>query len=170
MKRTIYLAGGCFWGTQKYLDQIRGVVCTEVGFANGNTRSPSYEQVCHENTGHAETVRTVYDDEQLSLPQLLQYYFQAINPTSLNCQGEDCGSQYRTGIYYTDPADQPVIRQALDQLAGNYEKPIVVECLPLENFYPAEEYHQKYLEKNPHGYCHLPGSLFEQAYEQSHQG
>lgn len=169
MEKIIYLAGGCFWGTQKYLDQIKGVVRTQVGFANGTTEAPSYEQVCHENTGHAETVCTVYDDAQISLAQLLQYYFQAINPTSINCQGEDKGSQYRTGIYYTDPADKTVIRQQLDELAKRYDKPIAVECLPLQNYYPAEEYHQKYLEKNPHGYCHLPGSLFEQAYEQSHK-
>ncbi|MEF2562278.1 MAG: peptide-methionine (S)-S-oxide reductase MsrA, partial [Negativibacillus sp.] len=99
MKKTIYLAGGCFWGTQKYLDQLQGVLTTEVGFANGNTEAPTYEEVCHNNTGHAETVRVEYDAQQLPLARLLKFYFASINPTSLNRQGEDSGSQYRTGIY-----------------------------------------------------------------------
>lgn len=160
MNKTIYLAGGCFWGTQKYLDQLDAVVETEVGYANGTTQAPTYEEVCHNNTGHAETVRVMYDANQISLPELLQYYFRSINPTSINRQGEDHGSQYRTGIYYTDAAEEPVIRQQLDLLAQNWKDPIAVECLPLSRFDPAEEYHQKYLEKNPHGYCHLDPSLF----------
>ncbi len=167
MNRTIYLAGGCFWGTQKYLDQIDGVLETEVGFANGCTEHPSYEEVCHNNTGHAETVRVVYDSQKLPLAKLLGFYFRSINPTSVNRQGGDSGSQYRTGIYYTDPVEEPVIRAQLQELGKHYDKPIAVECLPLTNFYPAEEYHQKYLEKNPNGYCHLDPGLFEQAYEQS---
>lgn len=167
MKKTIFLAGGCFWGTQKYMDQIKGVCETEVGFANGNTVNPSYEEVCHSNTGHAETVRVIYDDAVLSLPQLLRFYFRSINPTSLNRQGEDKGSQYRTGIYYTDPQEEAVIREELTELAKNYDKPIMVECLPLKNYYPAEEYHQKYLEKNPNGYCHLSEHLFEEVFEKS---
>mgnify|MGYP000065433265 CR=1 FL=1 len=113
MKKTIYLAGGCFWGTQKYLDQLQGVLTTEVGFANGNTEAPTYEEVCHNNTGHAETVRVEYDAQQLPLARLLKFYFASINPTSLNRQGEDSGSQYRTGIYYVDAADEEVIREAL---------------------------------------------------------
>lgn len=112
MKKTIYLAGGCFWGTQKYLDQLQGVLTTEVGFANGNTEAPTYEEVCHNNTGHAETVRVEYDAQQLPLARLLKFYFASINPTSLNRQGEDSGSQYRTGIYYVDAADEEVIREA----------------------------------------------------------
>lgn len=167
MKKTIFLAGGCFWGTQKYMDQIKGVCETEVGFVNGNTVNPSYEEVCHNNTGHAETVRVIYDDAVLSLPQLLRFYFRSINPTSLNRQGEDKGSQYRTGIYYTDPQEEAVIREELTELAKNYDKPIMVECLPLRNYYPAEEYHQKYLEKNPNGYCHLSEHLFEEVFEKS---
>lgn len=167
MKKTIFLAGGCFWGTQKYMDQIKGVCETEVGFANGNTVNPSYEEVCYNNTGHAETVRVIYDDAVLSLPQLLRFYFRSINPTSLNRQGEDKGSQYRTGIYYTDPQEEAVIREELTELAKNYDKPIMVECLPLKNYYPAEEYHQKYLEKNPNGYCHLSEHLFEEVFEKS---
>ena len=109
----------------------------------------------------------IYDDAVLSLPQLLRFYFRSINPTSLNRQGEDKGSQYRTGIYYTDPQEEAVIREELTELAKNYDKPIMVECLPLKNYYPAEEYHQKYLEKNPNGYCHLSEHLFEEVFEKS---
>lgn len=161
VNKTIYLAGGCFWGTQKYMDQLKAVCETEVGFANGITENPSYEEVCHNNTGHAETVRVVYDDEQISLEDLIRYYFRSINPTSVNQQGNDKGSQYRTGIYYTQEEQCSLIEGVLKELATHYDKPIAVECLPLQNFYPAEEYHQKYLEKNPQGYCHLDPSLFK---------
>lgn len=152
--KTIHLAGGCFWGCQKYFDLMDGVAETEVGYANGPTANPSYEEVKH-HAGHAETVRIVYDPAKLPLTSLLEQYFRVIDPTSVNRQGEDEGVQYRTGIYYTDPADEPVARAALDRLAAQYDKPLAVELQPLENFYSAEEYHQKYLEKNPNGYCHI---------------
>ena len=161
------MAGGCFWGTQKYLDQLQGVLTTEVGFANGNTEAPTYEEVCHNNTGHAETVRVEYDAQQMPLARLLKFYFASINPTSLNRQGEDSGSQYRTGIYYVDAADEEVIREALRELSTHYQQPVMVECCRLRNYYPAEEYHQKYLEKNPTGYCHLDPALFDAAYDLS---
>ena len=152
--KTIHLAGGCFWGCQKYFDLMDGVTETEVGYANGPTANPSYEEVKH-HAGHAETVRIVYDPAKLPLTSLLEQYFRVIDPTSVNRQGEDEGVQYRTGIYYTDPADESVARAALDRLAAQYDKPLAVELRPLENFYSAEEYHQKYLEKNPNGYCHI---------------
>ena len=152
--RTIYLAGGCFWGCQKYFDLMDGVLKTEVGYANGPTANPSYEEV-KRHAGHAETVRVVYDPERLPLRTLLEAYFRVIDPTSVNRQGGDEGIQYRTGIYYTDAADRPVARAALDALAERYEAPLAVELMPLACFYPAEEYHQKYLEKNPNGYCHI---------------
>lgn len=152
--KTIYLAGGCFWGCQKYFDLLPGVRETEVGYANGPTANPSYEEVKH-HAGHAETVRVVYDAGALPLEKLLAAYFKVIDPTSVNKQGEDEGIQYRTGIYYVDEADLPVIRASLEDLAARYDAPLAVECLPLENFYSAEEYHQKYLEKNPGGYCHI---------------
>ncbi|MBR1583985.1 MAG: peptide-methionine (S)-S-oxide reductase MsrA [Clostridia bacterium] len=152
--KTIYLAGGCFWGCQKYFDLIPGVLETEVGYANGPTENPSYEQV-KAHAGHAETVRVLYDPAALPLKELLQKYFAVIDPTAVNHQGEDFGVQYRTGIYYTDPEDAPVIDAALGELAGNYSQPLAVEHAPLQNFYPAEEYHQKYLEKHPDGYCHI---------------
>lgn len=152
--KTIYLAGGCFWGCQKYFDLLQGVKETEVGYANGPTESPTYQQV-KAQAGHAETVRVVFDPEELPLEKLLERYFAVIDPTAVNHQGEDCGIQYRTGIYYTDPADEAVARRALAALAARYDRPLAVECLPLRNFYPAEEYHQKYLEKHPDGYCHI---------------
>jgi len=154
-EKTIYLAGGCFWGCQKYFDLIPGVLHTSVGYANGPTENPTYEQVKHDHTGHAETVEVRYDDAQLPLETLLQKYFQVIDPVAVNQQGEDVGIQYRTGIYYTDPADEPVARRLLDELARQYTQPLAVELKALENYYLAEEYHQKYLEKNPGGYCHI---------------
>jgi methionine-S-sulfoxide reductase len=163
MKKMIYLAGGCFWGTEKYLGNLKGVIDTEVGFANGKTEKPSYEQVCRNNTGHAEAVRVQYDGEIISLSCLLRLFFQVIDATSLNRQGHDKGTQYRTGIYYTDLADEPVIKNELAILQDSCGSPVVVECLPLSNFYDAEEYHQDYLDKNPAGYCHIDRELIERA-------
>ncbi|MBR0599988.1 peptide-methionine (R)-S-oxide reductase MsrB [Clostridiales bacterium BAD-6] len=162
-RKEIYLAGGCFWGLQKFLDEISGVLETEVGYANGRTQCPTYEAVCYSNTGHAETVKVIYDSAVLSLTRLLSLYYKVIDPTALNRQGHDVGSQYRTGIYYVDPEDQPVIRQSLDLLQKEYQKPIAVELKPLENYSPAEEYHQKYLNKNPGGYCHIGAEHFDLA-------
>ena len=155
MSKLIYLAGGCFWGCQKYFDLTKGVLSTEVGYANGPTANPTYEQVKHEHTGHAETVKVEYDPAAISLAELLEKYFAVIDPTAVNHQGEDFGIQYRTGIYYVNDGDEPVARACLDALAKRYDAPLAVELKPLENFYPAEEYHQKYLEKNPGGYCHI---------------
>lgn len=159
----IYLAGGCFWGTEKYIDGVHGVISTDVGYANGRTANPSYEDVCHRETGHAETVHVVYDPEKVTLSFLLEIYYQAINPVSVNRQGGDTGSQYRTGIYYVDSNDEPVIRASIQKLQQKYEQPIAIEVKPLENYYPAEEYHQKYLDKNPNGYCHIGKEKFKKA-------
>ena len=152
--KTLYLAGGCFWGCQKFFDRLPGVRETQVGYANGPISHPTYEQV-KAHAGHAETVKVVYDPAALPLPQLLEKYFSIIDPTARNRQGGDVGIQYRTGVYFVDEKDEPVIRAALAQLQQQYARPVVVECLPLQNFWPAEEYHQKYLEKHPQGYCHL---------------
>lgn len=159
----IYLAGGCFWGTEKYLAAIPGVLETQVGYANGRTENPTYEQVCRQDTGHAEAVRVSYDQKVLPLPFLLELYYDSIDPTSINRQGGDAGAQYRTGIYYTDAADLAVIEASIAKLQTRHAKPIAIEVKPLANYYPAEEYHQKYLEKNPNGYCHLPPEKFEKA-------
>jgi methionine-S-sulfoxide reductase len=160
MTKRIYLAGGCFWGTEKYLSLIPGVVRTEVGYANGDTANPSYEDVCYRDTGHAETVLVEYDPALLELKKLLSFFYRAIDPTAINRQGADRGVQYRTGVYYVDGGDLPVIRQSLEGLQKEYNKPLAVECEKLKNYYPAEEYHQKYLDKNPGGYCHIGPAVF----------
>jgi len=161
MKREIYFAGGCFWGTEHFFKQISGVISTETGFANGHTAEPSYEQVYTDTTGYAETVRVEYDPSQVSLDFLLRMFFAAIDPLSLNKQGHDEGTRYRTGIYYTSDEDLPAIVAVYAEEQAKYDQPIVVEKEPLRSFYPASEYHQDYLDKHPDGYCHLPKSLFE---------
>jgi peptide methionine sulfoxide reductase msrA/msrB len=161
--REIYLGGGCFWGVEHFLAGLKGVVATEVGYANGSTSNPTYEQVCRENTGHAEVVKVEYDPLRISLPFLLEMFFSVIDPTSVNKQGNDVGSQYRTGIYYSDVADLPVIRESVAKLAAEFSKPLAIEVEPLSNYYSAEQYHQKYLVKNPGGYCHIGGAAFARA-------
>ena len=163
MKKTIYLAGGCFWGVEKYLSLIPGVLETQAGYANGKTENPTYEQVCGEGTGHAETVKVVYDDGRLPLGELLRRFFEGIDPTSVNKQGNDEGVQYRTGIYYTQPEEKAAILEALDHLQTQYRRPVAVEAAPLENYSPAEDCHQKYLDKNPGGYCHISAGAFARA-------
>lgn len=158
--KDIYLAGGCFWGTEHFMGLIPGVISTEVGYANSLVPNPSYKEVCSGNTHAAETVKVTYDSDSVSLSTLLNLYFKTIDPTSLNRQGGDSGTQYRTGVYYTDSADFPIIRKAVDALKWQYTRPVVIEVMPLENFYVAEDYHQDYLDKNPGGYCHIDPSLF----------
>ena len=156
--KTVYLAGGCFWGTQKFFDQFEGVLSTQVGYANGPTENPSYQEVCR-SSGHAETVRIDYDPDIVSLTQLLDWYFLTVDPTSYHRQGGDMGIQYRTGIYYTEADQLPEMRERYAREQAKYRQPLEVELLPLANFYPAEEYHQKYLDKNPGGYCHISKDL-----------
>ena len=158
--KDIYLAGGCFWGTEHFFKQITGVISTEVGFANGNTADPTYEQVYTDTTGYAETVHVLYDPSQVTLEFLLQMFFIAVDPTSLNKQGHDEGTRYRTGIYYTDVPDRVVIDKVYNEEQTRFAEPLMVEREPLLNFYSADEYHQDYLDKHPDGYCHLPHALF----------
>ena len=157
----IFLAGGCYWGVEAYIRAIPGVLTTRVGFANGWTVGPTYTEVCTGTTGHAETVEVTFDPPALSLDNLLFLFFAAIDPTTRDAQGHDIGTQYRTGIYYTDPADAPVIQAVVAEVGRRYAAPIVTEVLPLTGFYPAEEAHQSYLEKNPGGYCHIPRTTIE---------
>ena len=164
-QKTIYLAGGCFWGTEHFLSLVPGVIDTEVGYANSNVPNPSYREVCTGNTGAAETVRVVYDSDSITLPFLLSLYYKTIDPTSLNRQGNDRGTQYRTGIFYTDSAELPVIEKSIEELQKSYRHPIAIEVTPLKNFYLAEDYHQDYLDVNPGGYCHINPSLFRMAKE-----
>ena len=156
--KTIYLAGGCFWGTQKFFDQFDGVAETTAGYANGIKENPTYEEVCNDS-GHAETVRIIYDETKLSTSELLRYYFLTIDPTSVNRQGGDTGIQYRTGIYYDDEDLLGDIQIAMKEEQKKHDIPLAVEVKPLESFYDAEEYHQKYLDKNPGGYCHINPKL-----------
>lgn len=165
MVKEIYLAGGCFWGTEHYFKQIRGVISTEVGYANGLTSNPSYEEVYTDTTGYVETVHIMYDAEVVELRLLVEMFFRSIDPTSLNQQGEDCGTRYRTGIYYTDEGDVETISSVYNAVAESVGEPLAVEMCPLQNFYPAEEYHQDYLDKNPSGYCHIPMALMLMARE-----
>ncbi len=162
---TIYLAGGCFWGVEKYMASVRGVSSAEAGYANGTTDSPTYGDVSTGRSGYTETVRVDYDPQVAPLPFLLELFYEAIDPTTLNRQGNDRGTQYRSGIYYTDPADAAVIERSLEQLQERYDKPIVIEVGPLTSYTAAEEYHQDYLDKNPGGYCHISLSLFKKAAE-----
>ena len=165
--KEIYLAGGCFWGTEHYFKMIKGVLITEVGYANSVIENPSYEDVCSGKTMAAETVYIKYDSSVISLEMLLDMYFVSIDPTSINKQGHDVGLQYRTGIYYIDENDLSVINDVILRQQKNYDEDIVVEVMPLENFYAAEDYPQDYLDKNPNGYCHLPLELFEFAKKMS---
>ena len=160
MTKQIFFAGGCFWGTEHLFSLVEGVMSTETGYANSLTPDPSYEMVCSGSTGAAETVRVEYDDTEVGLTDLLSIYFRSIDPTSVNRQGNDRGTQYRTGIYYTFQADVPVIEAFVAAVQRRYSEPLAVEVKPLENFYPAELYHQQYLYKNPAGYCHINPELF----------
>ena len=153
--KTIDLAGGCFWGMQQFFDQFDGVVRTEVGYANGPDKAPTYEEVCADS-GHAETLRIDYDETVISLNALLDYYFMVIDPLSVNRQGHDEGIQYRTGIYWTDEKQLPEIEAVYREKEKAVGAKLAVELEPLRNFFSAEEYHQKYLVKNPGGYCHIP--------------
>lgn len=158
--KTITLAGGCFWGIQKYYDQFEGILETTVGYANGFTENPVYPDVKAQKTGHAEVCRIVYDENIISLKEILEYFYQVIDPTSLNKQGEDEGTSYRTGIYPEDKQDWKIIHEVTNQVQSQTTEKIVVELEELKCFYPAEEYHQKYLDKNPGGYCHIDKCFF----------
>ena len=156
----IWFAGGCFWGVEAYFSRIEGVEKTTAGYANGKTEDPSYEDI--PRTGHAETVEVVYNNAVISLATLVEYYLEIVDPTSLNQQGNDIGTQYRTGIYYQDRSDEDIILKVLKDAQQDYQKPLMIEVCFLENFYPAEDYHQHYLEKNPGGYCNIDLSRLPQ--------
>ncbi|NLY91143.1 MAG: peptide-methionine (S)-S-oxide reductase MsrA [Firmicutes bacterium] len=161
--KEIWLAGGCFWGVQAYFARVYGVAAVTAGYANGATESPTYEEVCSGRTGHAEAVHLRYDPERVTLASLLRHFFRIIDPTARNRQGNDRGIQYRSGIYYRDEDDLPVIRAVMAEGQAQFKDPIVTEVQPLINFCPAEAYHQNYLEKNPGGYCHVDFSLLTKA-------
>lgn len=157
--RRIILAGGCFWGVEAYFKQLKGVVHTSTGYANGNIENPSYKEVCNGIATHAEAVEVVFDPKVTSLSKIFEHFFRIIDPTSLNKQGNDIGVQYRSGIYFEDEEDKQEALAYIKKEQEKYSKPIVVAVEPLENYYLAEDYHQDYLEKNPGGYCHIDMGL-----------
>ncbi len=157
----IYFAGGCFWGIEEYFSRVPGVLDATAGYANGEIDNPFYEQVCTGLTGFAEAVHVRYDPYFIDLGLLTELFFEVIDPISLNRQGADVGTQYRTGMYYTDQKDEKILTGVRDLVQKGYKNPIAVEILPLKNFYPAEAYHQEYLKKHPHGYCHVDFSSLE---------
>jgi peptide methionine sulfoxide reductase msrA/msrB len=154
-QQVIYLAGGCFWGVEAFISRLKGVNSTEVGYANGHDLSPTYDKVCTGKTGHAETVKATYNPQIISLEEILENFFKIIDPYSKNRQGADIGTQYRTGIYWQESSQKGTVINFLKSKQRESEKRIVVEAKAILSFYPAEAYHQKYLERNPQGYCHV---------------
>lgn len=167
MAAKVYLAGGCFWGIEAYFKRINGVLGAQSGYANSQVANPSYKAVCRGETGAVEAVEIRYNAERISLAELLQYFFRVIDPTSVNRQGNDVGSQYRSGIYPTNMSDLAIAEKAVALLQADYDAPIVVEVDILANFYPAEAYHQNYLLNNPGGYCHIPLARADQPLDEN---
>ncbi len=158
MEKIIFLAGGCFWGVEEYFSRLKGIISTTCGYANGLTKNPTYQEVKSQLTKHAETVKIIYDDKVISLKDILGHFLRFVDPYSINKQGEDEGIQYRSGIYYLDQNDKLMIKDYFKLvLKDDYQ----IEVKPLDNFYEAEEYHQDYLKKNPHGYCHVNLNLIK---------
>jgi len=154
--QTITLAGGCFWCLEAVYVNVKGVLDVESGYSNGQVPQPTYEQVCTGRTGHAEVVKLVFDPAQISLREILEIFFVIHDPTTLNAQGNDHGTQYRSGIYTSAAAQAEVARAVMAELgaSGVYSRPVVTEVLPLANYWPAEDYHQDFFARNPHqGYC-----------------
>lgn len=154
--QTITLGGGCFWCTEAVFVNVRGVTDVESGYCNGHTLQPSYEQVCRGDSGHCEVVKLTFDPAEVSAREILEVFFVIHDPTTLNRQGADSGTQYRSGIYWSQPEHEALARELVAEMAqsGVYHQPIVTELLPLANYWPAEDYHQDYFARNPHqGYC-----------------
>lgn len=153
--KKIVLAGGCFWGVEEFFSRIKGVQSTQVGYANGISQNPTYQEVCTGKTNHTEACMIEYNEAELSLQELLDQFWSVVDPTTLNKQGPDIGTQYRSGIYFTDPEELDIILASKEREIPKYNKPIATEIEPLTVFFNAEEYHQRYLKKNPKGYCHI---------------
>ncbi len=153
--KEIILAGGCFWGVEAYFQRLNGVEKTIVGYTDGKTENPSYKEVCSGETNHAEACKILYDEKIISLEKILEHFFRIIDPTSLNRQGHDIGTQYRTGVFYNSIEDKEIIEKFIENKKLDYSNPIVVDVKEEKRFWNAEEYHQNYLIKNPGGYCHV---------------
>lgn len=160
-QQVIYLAGGCFWGVEAFISRLKGVNQTEVGYANGRDLAPTYEKVCTGRTGHAECVKVTYNPQIITLEEILENFFKIIDPYVLNRQGPDIGTQYRTGIYWQEDSQKTIVLKFLSAKQKLSSKRIRTEAHAIGSFYPAEEYHQKYLEKNPQGYCHVDLNLID---------
>lgn len=150
-------AAGCFWGTEAYFRQLPGVLSTEVGYSGGTSVNPTYEAVCTGRTGHAESLKIVFDPSKIGYETLLRHFFRMHDPTSRDRQGGDVGTQYRSAVFYESPEQRGMAEKIIAALtkSGKYGRPIVTQVAPAGAFYPAEDYHQDYLEKNPGGYCHV---------------
>jgi peptide methionine sulfoxide reductase msrA/msrB len=158
--KEIYFAGGCFWGVEHFFKGVDGVAEAMPGYANGNTENPTYKEVYTDTTGFAETVRVRYNPERVSLDFLTRMFFTVTDPLTLNRQGHDEGTRYRSGVFYVNEEDRPVIEAVFQEVSAKLGVPLVTQLEPLRNFYSAEEYHQNYLDKNPEGYCHLSLKTF----------
>jgi methionine-S-sulfoxide reductase len=160
--KEIYLAGGCFWGVEKAMSLLRGVTSTQCGYANGDPYLvPDYLLVCSGRYGYAETVKVVYDEDKVPLYDILKAFFMIIDPTKKDRQGNDIGIQYRTGIYWTDDETAAEVKWIVGTLSAMF-KEFYTEALPLSNFTPAEDNHQKYLDRNPNGYCHISYRIMDE--------
>ncbi|RYF45159.1 MULTISPECIES: peptide-methionine (S)-S-oxide reductase MsrA [unclassified Acidovorax] len=154
--QTITLGGGCFWCTEAVFDRVRGVTDVESGYANGHVKAPTYEQICTGQTGHAEVVKLTFDPAVISVQEILEIFFATHDATTLNRQGNDVGTQYRSGIYTTDPEHQRIASELVAQLTQDraFGAPVVTEVEPLASYWPAEDYHQDYFLNHPgQGYC-----------------
>ncbi|MFV0425074.1 MAG: peptide-methionine (S)-S-oxide reductase MsrA [Bacilli bacterium] len=160
--KSIYFAGGCFWGVEKYLGMISGVVETEVGYAQSDILNPTYADLCEGRSSASEVVRVKYNENIVTLNKIIELFFKIIDPTSINKQGADRGIQYRTGIYYTEEEQKNIAVEFIDSIKDSFDKEIVVEVEELRNYTVAEDYHQKYLEKNINGYCHINFANFSE--------
>lgn len=153
--REIYVAGGCFWGIDAYMKRVKGVYATESGYANGHTQNPTYEQVCTHTTGFVEAVKIKYDVTKIGLKQLLEAFTTVIDVVSITGEMDEVGDQYRSGVYYTDETDRAVSVEVIETLKKSVSGKVNVEIMPLENYYPAEDYHQDYMEKHVDASCHV---------------
>jgi peptide-methionine (S)-S-oxide reductase len=159
--KEIVVAGGCFWGVEEFYRRAKGIVSTQVGYAQGHKDNATYQEVCASTTGHTEVVKLTYDETLISLEKVLELLFRIIDPTTLNRQGNDIGPQYRSGVYYFSSEDKDIITEYIATQQPRYEKKIRVEVEPVGLFVKAEDYHQLYLIKNPGGYCHVNMGLLK---------
>ncbi len=160
--KEVYLAGGCFWGVEKYLGMINGIVATEVGYAQSDIENPTYRDLCEARCSAVEAVKVTYDESKVSLEKILNLFLKIIDPTSINKQGNDRGLQYRTGVYFLESEQETITNDFINSIRNNYEKEIVVEVEKLKNYTVAEDYHQNYLDNNPNGYCHINFANFSE--------